>query len=454
MESNAAGYTNVREYTMCPNTLSIIGELDYSNKLISGTGSPAIPLRSNLHLKCGESGDRENNCVIRGGDVQIDGTNYFGLGKDESIENVIIEGFIFEQATRYSVWATRRGDITFIDCEWKDITEAYAPLYFDYFDASNRDSYLDVDFILCDFKFNRYFGDGAYPAMIVANGEQNRLNLERNYFYKNDFEFNNTQWKKNSVLVETGGQVTMKLNCFEENRVGVAPVVSYSSAVLSDGNFGTYLNETKCKYVASFKTQSDFDNFSPECTNYEEAQSCQRDRTSMPSASPSKEQTFKPSMSPTSLPSSSPTTSKPSASPSVFPSDKASLFPSSLPTSSPTTSMPSTSPSDFPSTVPSISPTTSVPSKNPSTSFQPSVSSKPSDVIPSAVPSVTPTQSQVPSDIPSEEQSSSPSQNVALDALPNRDAQTNNADASASDYTATVASLILSTFVTLVLSMR
>eukprot|EP00547_Thalassionema_nitzschioides_P006887 CAMPEP_0194199572 /NCGR_PEP_ID=MMETSP0156-20130528/545_1 /TAXON_ID=33649 /ORGANISM="Thalassionema nitzschioides, Strain L26-B" /LENGTH=358 /DNA_ID=CAMNT_0038924489 /DNA_START=302 /DNA_END=1378 /DNA_ORIENTATION=+ len=323
-----------------------VGKLDYSNKLISD--SPAIPLRSNLYIKCGDSGGRENKCIIRGGDVQLDGTNYFGMDKSDTIENVVIEGFTFEGASRYSVWATRRGDITFIDCEWKDITKAYVPLYFDYFDAANRNSFLTVNFMGCDFRNNVFYGDGAYPAIIVANGEQNRLNLDRNLFVRNDYEYNNTQFQRNSFLIESSGHLNMELNCFMENKVGVAPVASYGTQVISDRNFGTQSNGRKCNYIARFDSQEQFDSFNPGCSNYETVQLCERSFTNSPSASPSSHPTSSPSTSPpTDQPSQLPTlSSQPSV--TTNPSD---TIPSGAPSNAPTAT-PSFAPSEIPSVVP------------------------------------------------------------------------------------------------------
>eukprot|EP00546_Thalassionema_frauenfeldii_P003452 CAMPEP_0178938314 /NCGR_PEP_ID=MMETSP0786-20121207/26261_1 /TAXON_ID=186022 /ORGANISM="Thalassionema frauenfeldii, Strain CCMP 1798" /LENGTH=402 /DNA_ID=CAMNT_0020617017 /DNA_START=160 /DNA_END=1365 /DNA_ORIENTATION=+ len=351
-EESAKDYSKPREYTICSRRDITVGKLDYSNKLIPGSGDSPIPLRSNLYIKCGTSGGRENKCIVRGGDVQVDGTNYFGLDKSDVIENVVIEGITFIGTSRYSVWATKRGDITFIDCEWKEITEAYVPLYFDYFNAANRNSYLDVNFIGCDFRNNKFYGDGAYPAVIVANGEQNRLNLERNLFIKNDYEFNNTQFQSNSFLIETSGLLNMELNCFSENKIGVAPVASYGTQILSERNFGTQSNGRKCKYIARFDTQVQFDSFAPGCSNYETVEFCERFLTNSPSSSPSN-------------------------------------YPTDIPTGNPT-SEPSPSPSYVPTDIPSSSPTTAEPSHSPTLSSSPSVSSKPSDTIPSSSPSIEP----------------------------------------------------------------
>jgi hypothetical protein len=118
-ESSVTDYSVTREYIFCENRLMLLGRFDMNNVQVDGSGSPPFPVRPNMHVRCGESGGRENNCVVSGGDVQVDGTSYFGAGSDLDLSNVIFEGFTFESTSRYSVWATKKGDITFIDCEWK-----------------------------------------------------------------------------------------------------------------------------------------------------------------------------------------------------------------------------------------------------------------------------------------------------------------------------------------------
>eukprot|EP00548_Thalassiothrix_antarctica_P002281 CAMPEP_0194138802 /NCGR_PEP_ID=MMETSP0152-20130528/8537_1 /TAXON_ID=1049557 /ORGANISM="Thalassiothrix antarctica, Strain L6-D1" /LENGTH=672 /DNA_ID=CAMNT_0038836393 /DNA_START=24 /DNA_END=2042 /DNA_ORIENTATION=+ len=299
---DSSDYNSLREYTFCSNTLNKVADLNYSNKFFLRAGeSMPIPLRSNLHIKCGDDGKRSNNCVIRGGALQLDGTNYYGIKRNSqsvssavervdldldgsTIENVVIEGFIFEQSAKISVWANQRGDITFKDCEWRDITNAYAPFYFDYFYPQQRQYSLDVNFDSCEFHSNTYPGGGAYPAMIVGTGEQNRITLERNIFRDNDYTKNNA---KNSVLIESAGPLSMKRNCFNDNNVGLAHAASYYNkntkndddtvAIISDKNYvntTSVLEQRKCHYLAHFRTRSEFDNNRPICIQHEETQSC------------------------------------------------------------------------------------------------------------------------------------------------------------------------------------
>ena len=125
LESIVQDYSQLRSYTLCSNSAYQVGDLDYSNHLINTTGSPPIPIRPNLQIKCGPDGSRSNNCFVYGGNVvQVDATGYFGVsnGSSISIDNVLISGITFSDAQGYSVWATRPGNITFSDCEFQVMT--------------------------------------------------------------------------------------------------------------------------------------------------------------------------------------------------------------------------------------------------------------------------------------------------------------------------------------------
>ena len=128
-EEAVTDFSDEREYVVCEGRTWQLGSIDINNEVVTGSGSRSFPLRPNVHFKCGGTGDRENNCLILGGDLQVDGTNFFGVGDDTDVENVVFEGFTFAQANRYSVWATKKGDITFVDCEWKVSATGTVPEY-------------------------------------------------------------------------------------------------------------------------------------------------------------------------------------------------------------------------------------------------------------------------------------------------------------------------------------
>ncbi|KAI2504061.1 hypothetical protein MHU86_10423 [Fragilaria crotonensis] len=211
-EEAVTDYSVTREYVFCEGRSFVIGTVDLNNQFVEVTDTHRFfPVRPNMHVRCGETGARENSCLLLGGDVQVDGTNYFGVGNNLDVTNVVFEGFTFVGANRYSVYATKPCDITFIDCEWKDITEAYAPLFFDYYDPSALSTTLDVSFVGCKFQGNVYYGDGSYPALITSNGDQNHLTIDRCDFNSNDYIHNNTHFEKNSYLVESSVWLSLQL---------------------------------------------------------------------------------------------------------------------------------------------------------------------------------------------------------------------------------------------------
>ena len=121
LEEGVTDYSVTREYVLCEGRSFVISTVDLNNQLvaINGVVSPFFPVRPNMHVRCGDTGERENNCLLSAGDVQVDGTNFFGVGNDLDLTNVVFEGITFAGASKYSVYATKPGDITFIDCEWK-----------------------------------------------------------------------------------------------------------------------------------------------------------------------------------------------------------------------------------------------------------------------------------------------------------------------------------------------
>lgn len=191
MEEAATDYSQERTYTLCPRTIFEMGTLNHNYDLQGFNVDPPIPIRPNLHVKCGDDGSKENLCWIATGDLHLDGTSVRGI-TETSIENVVIEGIVFIGAQKYSVWANKPGDITFKNCEWRvrfckylllygfrrrntcyanpesvmlfhvsqstllvphfflqDHTKAVAPILLDYFDGS--DSALTVTFEECIF---------------------------------------------------------------------------------------------------------------------------------------------------------------------------------------------------------------------------------------------------------------------------------------------------------------
>lgn len=109
--------TERRTHALCANNIFTIGALDFDNQVYDG--QEPIPLRSNLHLKCGFDGLKENNCVVTGGDVQVDGTHFLGVRDSDRLDNVTLEGITFVNAGKYMAWLTKPGTVKFVNCEFR-----------------------------------------------------------------------------------------------------------------------------------------------------------------------------------------------------------------------------------------------------------------------------------------------------------------------------------------------
>lgn len=118
VENSISDYSQLRTYVLCPSKIYEIGTLDNNYELQGYNVHPPLPIRPNMHIKCGDTGSRDNLCWIATGDVHVDATNVRGI-TETTVENVVIEGMVFLGAHRYSMWATKPGDITFRDCEWR-----------------------------------------------------------------------------------------------------------------------------------------------------------------------------------------------------------------------------------------------------------------------------------------------------------------------------------------------
>jgi len=143
-----------RLYIICPRRIYEIATLDFNGNIREPQSSgvfPPLPLRSNITIRCGDQGSREDLCWLTGGDLHMDGTNVLGLA-EETIENVSIEGFVFIGARKHSLWAAKPGSIFFRDCEWKDFVNSQVPIMLDYYDVLNPSKKLVTTFSDCEFR--------------------------------------------------------------------------------------------------------------------------------------------------------------------------------------------------------------------------------------------------------------------------------------------------------------
>ena len=147
-ESQVVDTSQRRKYVLCPRRIFEVGTLNHNFELQGFNVNSPLPLRPNITIQCGDTGSRENMCWIQDGDLQMDATPFRGIA-DATVEGVELTGLVFIGATKYSIWATKPGDITFRDCEWREHTKSVVPIMLDWFDGSS--SQLSVTFDGCDF---------------------------------------------------------------------------------------------------------------------------------------------------------------------------------------------------------------------------------------------------------------------------------------------------------------
>jgi hypothetical protein len=121
MEASVEDTSVLRKYIICPYQLISIGFLDFDHNLRDEGDenvNPPLPLRPNMHILCGDNGQKGNLCFVRDGDLQIDGTSKRNI-QNPTVDNVLIEGIVFSGALEHSLLVTKPGSITFRNCEWR-----------------------------------------------------------------------------------------------------------------------------------------------------------------------------------------------------------------------------------------------------------------------------------------------------------------------------------------------
>ena len=187
-EAAVVDFSTRRTYTLCPNTRFVVGRYDYSYHLVEG--QDPLFLRPNLHVKCGDDGQRSNQCLILTGDVLVTDT-----ASQHDVENtggpIILQGLTLEDPGRHFVKLTQPNDVWFVDCVFRHATRALVPLLLDYYQPNALQAQLKVHWHGCDFEGNRFSGAVAQPSMIVATNRQVSLALHGCRFTDNDFVTDN-----------------------------------------------------------------------------------------------------------------------------------------------------------------------------------------------------------------------------------------------------------------------
>jgi hypothetical protein len=109
----------LRTYILCGNTDFPSGSVHSYYGALPNSNPTQLHLRPNMKLQCGENGDQSNNCRLVNGDVQLEGTNRFGITHERRLDNVWVEGLTFVGPRRHFVLVEQPGDIMFLNCAFQ-----------------------------------------------------------------------------------------------------------------------------------------------------------------------------------------------------------------------------------------------------------------------------------------------------------------------------------------------
>lgn len=109
----------LRTYILCANTDFQIGSLPSYYGALSSSNPTLLHLRPNIKLQCGDNGAQSNSCRLVNGDVQLEGTNFFGIKHEKRLDNVWLEGLTFVGPRRHYVLMDQPGDIMFLNCDFQ-----------------------------------------------------------------------------------------------------------------------------------------------------------------------------------------------------------------------------------------------------------------------------------------------------------------------------------------------
>jgi hypothetical protein len=96
---------------LCPNTIFQMGTTGPNNTIVDGY--EAIEPRANTVYTCGEDGRASNNCIIRGGTLQVYLT-FVSYNRENKV-GVVFKSITFDDSREVGLLLVAPGDTTFID---------------------------------------------------------------------------------------------------------------------------------------------------------------------------------------------------------------------------------------------------------------------------------------------------------------------------------------------------
>jgi hypothetical protein len=256
-------------YILCPNTVFNIG-VDDENGVCCVDGMARLNARSRSHIKCGESGSSLNNCTLLGGQIQL--LSRPQTFREDTTTDVVIQGITFEAATDMGAVLGSIGDLTFLDCIFKNHVNR-APVFVSYRGPFRRQRQLIVEhsrnsralqvsqlvqavtFTGCVFQGNQQGNETlalAQFGVVTAITEFNPLTFNKCVFTSNTF----ASASFGGYAIATGGSsLTMRDTCFYQNSfAGNGSIHQYGGLTLAVNN---YALDNGSNLTCGFIAQSD-----------------------------------------------------------------------------------------------------------------------------------------------------------------------------------------------------
>ena len=260
-----------REYTLCPDTTFDLGVWGEDGEIKDG--QPFIALRPNVIYRCGEDGDRMNNCILKGGDFGL--ASYDGLynGLHEAVSNVEIQGLTFESQNLFSVLLKSAGDITFTGCAFKNNSNNVPVLMqwedktgdFTDFRRLEHGEKQVVTFQDCVFRDNSVDDSLSFPG-IIENTFDGEL-IVKNCLFQDNFYGSSDNLADSGYAIRTFGHLTLESTCFIDNTfLNNGPILVYGAEFESYDNYvRSYQKDLACELGALFNTKDDMGEITPSC---------------------------------------------------------------------------------------------------------------------------------------------------------------------------------------------
>mmetsp|Transcript_24773 Transcript_24773/g.37396 ORF Transcript_24773/g.37396 Transcript_24773/m.37396 type:complete len:783 (-) Transcript_24773:924-3272(-) len=274
-ESTVDDTSERRDYILCPNTTFVTGVI------VSGTvpeNDFPLNLMANMTIKCGESGERSNNCIITGGTGLIGSPNNVGNGGLIQILGVTFSD-IYD-----SVFMMRgAGLLEVIDCAFLN-SKSVPNIYLETVTSRRRltsmgeSDYKHLNFNTSIDLFNEVAGFRRkmqeYPsilksvfrnclfegneigmqqvAMISIPSETSITTFNNCIFRNNDF-MTDLSDRSFQSLIYNAGSIELADCCFLSNRaLNLGQIVTLQFPPVIKNTYGTVDPDTRCGFVTYF----------------------------------------------------------------------------------------------------------------------------------------------------------------------------------------------------------